>query len=223
MAIILKKDKLRIKLDSNKIIGIMGRNYYDFINSFNGDRISYINDSDFEHEMVVDELKSKYSKNNFDEVVMSYLTDFNYEKDFLSKKISELSDSAKRILKYLAAFLSENTIILVNNVYQDLDYFYKKKIKYWLKKIVKDNNKTIIIGSNNSEDIYDICQKVLLIGDNYIYGDINKIMENSSLLKKYDVNIPKIVQFVDLCREKKISINYTSDIRDLIKEVYKNV
>ena len=224
MAIVLKKGNLMIKIDSYKIVGIMGRNYYEFINSFKGNKIGYVCDNNFIHEKVIDELKSYYLDNNFDEIITNYLKEFDYENDFLEKKISELSDSEQRILKYLSVFISNNSIFVIDNVYQDLDYYYKKKIKYWLKKMVKEYKKTIVIGSNNSDDIYDICQKVLLIDkDNYCYDDASVIMTKSDLLKKYEVRVPQIIEFVNICHQKKVLIDYTNDIRDLIKEVYKNV
>ena len=40
----------------------------------------------------------------------------------------------------------------------------------------------------------------------------------------FNVNIPEIVRFVELVRSnKKINLDFSNDIRDLIKDVYKNV
>ena len=43
------------------------------------------------------------------------------------------------------------------------------------------------------------------------------------ILKEYNIKKPHIIEFIDLCRGRGIHLNNTNDIRDLIKEVYKNV
>ena len=55
-------------------------------------------------------------------------------------------------------------------------------------------------------------------------GDKNDILSNIKLLKENDIEIPKIIEFINLVYEKKgIKLNYTLDINELIKDIYRNV
>ena len=100
----------------------------------------------------------------------------------------------------------------------------KKKIRLLIKEIIKESKKTIIIGSCDSNIIYELSQKVMIINYNsFLYSDTQKVFEKIMVLNDYNIEEPEIVRFVRLAREKGINIDYTNDIRDLIKEVYKNV
>ncbi len=118
--------------------------------------------------------------------------------------------------------LSNKNIIIIDEPFMDLDLFYKKKVLLLLNKLIKEK-KTIIIGSNNSNIIYELCKKVLFINvKDYYYDDIN-CFSDKKLLKKYGVDMPYLVEFVELAKKKKINLRYSKDIRDLIKDVYRNV
>lgn len=232
MEIVLKNVKLNssetIKIKSNRIVGIIGNNYESILELFNSKKSFYLKkDEDFVKNNVYDELlyyyKKGLNKDEFSIVINVCLKEFKLSQNFLKKEILALSKSEKRLLKYLCIFVYNPDLIVIDEVYLDLDYFYKKRIKYLLKRIVDKTKKTIIIGSIHMDDIYDICNDVLLFKDNkFFYGKTNSVFSNEDLLKEYDVALPEIVKFVNLCHEKKKKIKYTNDIRDLIKEVYKN-
>ena len=100
----------------------------------------------------------------------------------------------------------------------------KKVIKSLFYQIMRGTKKTIILGSQKSDIIYETCEKLLIFNNNsYIYDDIKNVICDKMILDKYQIKEPDIVSFVRLARETKLNINYTKDIRDLIKEVYKNV
>ena len=118
--------------------------------------------------------------------------------------------------------LSDKNIIVIDEPFMDLDYQNKRKIMVLLNRLVK-NNKTVIMGSSNSNIIYSLCKKVLLINNgNHYYGDIS-ILENKKILAKYHIIVPDLVKFTWLVHDKNIKLNFSKDIRDLIKDVYRNV
>lgn len=215
MAIVFQNTKYNLTIDSKMIIGVMG-DYESFFSSLNGD-IYYLDKSVSVSSKKVCSILDIDNKD-----ITDLLKDFSLGEEFLNKKIVELSHSEQKILKYILMFLSNKRIIIIDEPFLDLDLCNKKKVILLLKRIVKDN-KTIIIGSSNSNVIYQICKKVLLINnEGYYYGDIN-VFKDKNILKKYHVNVPDIVKFIDLVNEKNIKINYSRDIRDLIKDVYRNV
>ena len=183
--------------------------------------ISYIGKLDSFYTNSVYEEINIYEKD--DHVINNYLDKLMLNSDFLNKKISDLSSGERHLLRYLIGFIVDKNIIVIDEPFMDLDYDLKKRITYLLKDMV-NNNKTVIIGSFSSDIIYSIASYVLLISDNnYFYGDITSVFTNSDILSRYNIKVPQIVQFVDLVRDKNIIIDYSTDIRDLIKDVYRNV
>ncbi len=211
MALVLKNKFINIKLDTNTIIGVMG-DYNKLLESLTGDNIFYLDNR-------ISLSKKKVSSFLVD---TSIIKDYELDKDFLNKQVNELSHSELKLLKYFMLINSNKKIIVIDEPFIDLDYQNKKKIIVLLKNTVKAN-RTIIIGSNDSNIIYSLCKKILLINDkDCYYGDIN-ILEKKKILKKYNIHEPDIVEFVNLVKDKKIRLKYSNDIRDLIKDVYRNV
>lgn len=226
MALILKNDLYgNIRIDSNRIIGVMGNNYAKFIHMIKGNNFFLIFKADEFYTNKVDNEISLYFKNkeNIKGNIEIVLNEFNLDNSFLNKSINDLSNGEKKLLKYILAFISNNKIIIIDEPYLDLDYNLKKKIKSLLQRIIYETDKTIIIGSSDSNVIYELCSSVLLLDRTYCYDKTINIFSNKEILSKYHIDIPEIVQFVDLMKEKNILIDYSYDIRDLIKDVYKCV
>ena len=214
MAIVFQNSKYNLKLDSNTIIGVMGRYYEKFISSLVGDNVFYID----KHLSISNQKVSSLLGNNY----LDMLNEFNLEKDFLDKRVNELSHSELKLLKYMLMVISNKSIIVVDEPFLDLDYGNKKKIVLLFNRLIKEK-KTIIISSMDSNIIYSLCKKVLFINSkDYYYGDINSF-KDKKLLKKYQVEMPNIVKFIELAQNKGIKLKYSFDIRDLIKDVYRNV
>ena len=117
--------------------------------------------------------------------------------------------------------ISDTKIMVIDEPFQDLDYDRKKKIIVLLKRLAK--NKTIIIGSSSTDIIYTLCNKVLLLGKmKFLYGDVS-VLTNKTTLNRFHLPMPEIVTFIKLANNKKVKLPYSKDIRDLIKDVYKNV
>lgn len=213
MAIVLKNSKYNLKIESNIIIGVMGKYYEKFLKSLNGDDVFYL-----DKKTIISGKKVIDLLGNFD---INVLEDFNLTKDFINKEIMDLSHSEQRLLKYILLVISDKKIIVIDEPFMDLDYENKKRIILLLNRLKK--NKTIIIGSIDSNIIYPICKKILFINNNeYYYGDAIDF-SNKDLLKKYHIAMPDLVKFVLLANTKNKKIKYSKDIRDLIKDVYRNV
>jgi len=240
---------LTVTLNDNHIIGIMGRNYQELLyligsdkvltnnilyNNLNiGDRksnyIGYIDKNlNFYTSYVYDELllylnrysgKVKNHRNRF----MKILDMFSLDENFLDKKISDLSSGEMKLLKYLLVLVYNPNVIVIDEPYLYLDFYYKKVIKKVLYDLKTKYHKTIIVGSNDSNIIYSLCDISLFVNrDNHLYG-ITKSIFNEEELKKFSIKVPDLVRFTDLAKKKGINIGYFQDIRDLIKDVYRNV
>lgn len=226
MALVLKGKKLNLTINSNMIIGVMGKEREVFFKSLKGNNLSYVSIINSYNGNVQEIIKKYYHGDlaEFKKNLLLILDEFGLNEDILNYDYANLSDSEKSLLRYILLFINKPKIIVIDEPFLSLDYVYKKKIVALFRKIIYQTNLTIIVGSNSSDLIYEICKKVLLIKNNeYYYGDKEKVLTNSFILEKYDIIKPKLVQFVDLVREKQIHLDYVCDVRDLIKEVYKNV
>jgi len=221
MGLVLKKEDIKIKTDSNCIIGVMG-NYKEFLRSLRKyqDDWSLVQVSD----ILLRHFNEEKHVESFEKMAKAVLHEFDLSEEFLQKKINDLSNGEKKILEYLILLMENKRVMVINEPFRDLDYFWKKKIIILLKKIIKETNKTIFIGSNQSDVIYSICNKILLIKNKkWVYDDINNVFGNNEILNDFGIEEPLIVKFIRLAKEKNVNLEYTNDIRDLIKEVYKNV
>lgn len=216
MAIVFHSEKYhQIKLDSHMIIGITGYNYKSFLKSITGESVFYIGNS------FINSKKNVSSFIDINNKISEYLKDLNLDKSFLDKRVNDLSHSEKRLLQYLKMLISDLDIIIVDEPFLDLDYDNKKRIINIFKKLAK--KKTIIIGSCDMDIIYTQCKKVLLLGKKkYLYDDVI-ILANKQVLKQYNVIMPEILEFIKLAKDKKKKLPYSKDVRDLIKDVYRNV
>lgn len=210
MAIILKNKLFNeTSIDSKTIIGVLGKNYFEFLKSLEGNGVYYLN-------------KSRIIKrNNINSDFLEYRKLLKVD-SYINKKTKDLSHSQKRLLQYFLMIESNSKIMVINEPYLDLDSDEVKIIKRILNKLVKDG-KTIIIGSMDINIIYSLCKKVLIIRDNELIYDSVQCLNDIKLLNKYNLDIPNIVEFVELAKKKNINLPYSKDIRDLIKDVYRNV
>ena len=214
MAIGFQNNKYDIMIDSNMIVGVMG-DYEDFLTSLSGNNIYFID----KRVSTSNRLVSSFE--NID-LIKKLLKDYNLKEEILNKEINELSHSEQKLLKYLLMEISDKKIIIIDEPFLDLDYENKKLISLLLNRLIK-NNKTIIIGSVDSNIIYSLCKRVLFINNSDCYYDEISVFKNNSILRKYHVPTPNIVKFIELAKKKKIKLKDSRDIRDLIKDVYRNV
>ena len=218
MAIVFHCHKYHyIKIDSHMIIGITGNNYNKFLTELTGENIFYIGNDYLNNKQTVLEFIGNVSKKRISE----YLADLGLNDSFLNKYVNDLSHSEQKLLKYLQMLIADTSVVIVDEPFIDLDYDAKKRIIIIFKRLVK--KKTIIIGSFDTDVIYSLCKKVLLIGKNkYTYDDVI-VLSNKKILKQYNISMPEIIKFIRLAKDKGIKLSYSKDIRDLIKDVYKHV
>ena len=225
MEIVFKKNPFfssDVIIDYNSLIGLTGEKYELFFHMID-DKI--VHKMDFNDEFYTNDVWSEillHSKvNDLEKSLGIIFRELGIDKEFVKNKISDLSNSDKVLLKYVLMLLSNKDIYIINEPFIDLDYLNKKKIINLLKRIVHISNKTIIIGSMNINDLYSICKKVLIVGEDVVYGD-NSLLTDKNIALKYKIDIPSLVSFIDLMHDKNIDIEYTNDIRDLMKDVYRN-
>ena len=190
----------------------------------NIDNIEYINNS------VYDELSSKiieynYKVNTINKRIEESLKMVGLSADYLYRGLSTLSDGELSKVK-LAKMLLLNPKLLIIDLPNTLDNRDETRIIRLLKKIKREYHKTIVVITSN-------VNASLLLGDNFLVLRNGKelcsenkksIFGNIDKLKKAHLNVPKIINFINTAnKEKEINLELTDDVKDLMKDIYRNV
>ncbi|MBQ8234067.1 MAG: ATP-binding cassette domain-containing protein [Bacilli bacterium] len=171
------------------------------------------------------------------------IKNLNYKTDDINKRISDslklvglddkykdrnpktLSNGEKRKLALACVLAYNPSIIVFDEPTIGLDNIARNSLIKLIINLKKKYNKTIIIITHDVD-------LLLKIGDNVIVLDEGKIVCMGSKydvftnndLNKYDIGIPKIIEFEKKVLDKKgIKLGYRDNIDDLLKDIYRNV
>lgn len=163
-----------------------------------------------------------YKTDNVVKHVVQSLRIVGLDESFLDRDPNELSRVEKKKVE-LASVISYNPEVLVlDNFDIGLSYREKEYFKKLFLKLKNKYNKTIILISNNAEFLFDIVDDVHLIYNGKLVLSEGKDIFYNSNLYKY-VNIPKIIEFTKYVEMNGYDIKKCTDIKELIKELYRNV
>ncbi len=125
----------------------------------------------------------------------------------------------------LACTLIYNPSILILDEFTNgLNYSDKQDLLHLLKLLKNKYNKTIILLSKDTSFCYEIADYFYLMHLTKIVKEGSReILHDEELLKSINLEVPKIVSFVNVCKKKKHDIDYYTNIHDLIKGVYRDV
>ncbi len=86
--------------------------------------------------------------------------------------------------------------------------------------------KTILLVSNNIDFIYPFVDYYYVMNDGEVVleGDKELFYDKQNKLKEYSVDIPQIVEFINLAFVRKsVILHHRNDIKDLMKDIYRSV
>ena len=204
------------------------------INSYQGREIGYIfqnAEESFIFNTVREELifglkRYNYKLDNIVKRIEDSLKMVELPLEYLDRNPFELSSGEKELLS-LAVTLSLNPKLII--IDDPTTYLDNKKEEYLiklLKKLKKNYNKTIIIFSNDIEFITKVTDNYLLLKNGKIYSEGNNkdLLNSGDKLKKAGIEVPKIIDFIsDVKKKKNIDLESTFDIKELMKDIYRNV
>ncbi len=144
----------------------------------------------------------------------------------LDKTFQELSESDVKLVQLALAFLSNPKVILLDEPFIDLDEKQEKKVFRILEKLKDKYHKTIVIASSNSNILYQYTDYLIVLKEGSVLteGFTEKVYFEDKMLTENHIEIPEIVHFIKLVEEKKnIRLDHRKDVRDVIKDIYRNV
>lgn len=168
----------------------------------------------------------KYKLEKEDERVNQSLKMVGLPKEILDKNPWDLSSGEKEKVAISSALILNPKVLILDEPTIYLDNKSKKNLIKLLKKLKREYNKNIIIISNDIEFIYELSDKIVLLNQGKIILNIkNKdLMANYNILLENNIEIPKIINFIDIAKKsKQINLRPTNDLDELIKDIYRNV
>ncbi len=208
------------KVTSDKIIGVG--------NLRKNVGVLYQNlDDQFFLDTVREELEfalREYKVDDIDKRVKDSLKMVGLDEEYLNKDPMKLSSGEKRLVG-LSMILSFNPkVFLLDEPLYNLDGLNRKKVIKLLKLMKNRYKKTIVIATNDSDLLLEVANRIYVLNKEKIVleGTKYKVLKND--LTKYDINIPKIINFNKTVNDLKgIDIGYRDNMNDLMKDIYRYV
>lgn len=147
------------------------------------------------------------------------------DKSYLNKNIYHLSSGEKKLVQVAISLIHNPNIVIFDEPFVELDLVNQRKLLKLIKILKEKYNKTVIISSNNSDMLYEITDDMIILknGTVLLSDKTVKVYQNVKILEENNIEIPNLVMFTKLAKDKKVKLAYHRDIRDLIKDVYKHV
>lgn len=163
-----------------------------------------------------------YKASNVTKHVVDSLKIVGIGEDYLERDPNTLSYTEKKKVM-LASAMSYNPSVLILEdfdkglLFKEREYFRKLFLK-----LKNKFNKTIIVISKDLTAMFDLVDKIHVINKGKLVISGGKEIFYDNKLYKY-VEMPKIVEFTKYAQECGHNILEYTDIKELIKELYRNV
>lgn len=201
---------------------ILKPDYRTFLNNKIG-LVSQFTEDLFLEKTVIEDIK--YSLVNINKIIKS-LNMVGLNETYLNRNINTLSSGEKRLVALSTQLVKTPNLLLLDEPGLGLDRIKKQNLVNILKNINKKYKVTIVIVSHDINLLNMIIDDLLILEDGKILtqGKKEDVFKKITLLKKHDIELPKILEFTNLVhKEKNIKLGIYDDVKDLIKAVYRNV
>lgn len=180
------------------------------------------------NKRVIDELNFgikyfKYKLNKQSIRIQEALTLVGLTEDYLYKEVNSLLLNEKKRLSIASSLIFNPSIIVLEEPIMFLTYKDKEKLIKLIHTLKTKYKKTIIIITKDTNLPYEVSDEVLLFSDGELVESGSKeLLTQDKLISKIKCDIPEIVKFINVSNKMNANLTYTSNILDLIKEVYRN-
>lgn len=141
--------------------------------------------------------------------------------NLLYKNIGELSYSEKKIVAFTQSIIHEPSIILIDNIFDSLDIYYKEKVLNYLNQIKKSKKCTILFTTNNSEDL-NFTDNILIIKKGKITatGTLEELVQEENLFSKNDLKLPFIIDLSYKLKAYDLINKLIYDTDEMVNELW---
>ena len=141
---------------------------------------------------------------------------------YLMRNPNELSTTEQKKLTFATA-LSYNPDFLIFEYYEKVFSFKEKQqLKQMLRVFKNRYNKTILLITDDVEFLFELVDNFIVINNgSVVFEGTNKSFYNEELYQYTDM--PEIVEFIKYANEKGHKIENYTDLKELIKGIYRDV
>lgn len=168
----------------------------------------------------------RYKGDRIHKQVSEALSMVGLDDNYLERNVFNLSGGEKRKVAIASVMVFNPKVIILDEPTVGLDYKSKKKLMQLVKKLKDRYHKTIIIVSHDVDMLNVIADDIIVMdsGEVVMSGAKNEVFKNISLFHKYGLRLPSIVEFTGkVITDKGIILGRYTDIKDLIKDIYRHV
>ncbi len=192
-------------------------------------KIGFVYSSNYEFigKTVKEEIKLSmknyaYKVDNVTKHIVDSLKIVGLDDNYLERDPNTLSFTEKKKVQLACAMSYNPSVLVLEDIEKGLIFREREYFKKLLLKLKNKFNKTIIILGMDLTFMFDLVDKIHVInkGKNVLSGGREVYYDNK--LYKY-TEMPKIVEFTKYAQECGHSILEYTDIKELIKELYRNV
>jgi energy-coupling factor transport system ATP-binding protein len=168
----------------------------------------------------------KYKLDVAEEQIKNSLRMVGLDESYLNKNPFNLSNGEKRLVTIASILVYNSKVLVLDEPTAGLDYNNKKLLLNLLKRLNEKYKKTIIIVSHDIDMLYSFVHDIIVLekGKVLICGTKEEVFKDATFFKDHNIPSPKIKEFTKkVLEKKKIKLGQYTDIKELIKAVYRNV
>lgn len=146
--------------------------------------------------------------------------------NYLDKNPFNLSAGEKESLAFATVLALNPKILIIDEPIIYLDNKREENLIRLLKKMKDKYHKTIIIFTSDVEFALRVADNYLLLKKGHVVadGNIKNLLISSDKITSAGLDVPKIISFINTAKKRKnIDLDYTFDIKELMKDVYRHV
>ena len=187
----------------------------------------YTSSDEFIGKTVKEEIKQTmknfgYKASNVTKHVVDSLKIVGISEDYLDRDPNTLSYTEKKKLKLASAMSYNHSVLVLEDFDKGLLFKEREYFRKLFLKLKNKFNKTIILITKDLTAMFDLVDKMHVINKGKLVISGGKEIFYDNKLYKY-VEMPKIVEFTKYAQECGHNILEYTDIKELIKELYRNV
>lgn len=174
----------------------------------------------------MDFILSMFNYSSREKRMINALEMVGLDDSYLDNNPLELSLGQQKRISFALTLSYNPKIILLDEPTIGLDDLGKVELIKLLRMLKLRYNKTIIIVSSDSDFLLKLVDYVYAFQDGKVltHDDKYKIFNDKDMLTSLGVKVPKIIEFIDLVKNKKqVSLGYRDNLDDLVKDIYRNI